>query len=104
MKIRFLVSNILIAFLFLCPAAGFPEDGSYYLWVDEGVFNFSKTKPSVAGGSKPGCADRKAALVELQQVKTLFLRDENGWWRKMPEEAAKEKIREVELAASENCS
>ena len=95
---------LLPIFLLLFPLVAFPDDGVFYMWDAEGVLNFSATKPSGTDGPGLNCADRKAALVELQQVKTIFLRDANGWWRRIPEDATSAKILEAEQATNKNCS
>ena len=91
-------------FLLLFPLAALPEDGVFYIWDTEGVLNFSGTKPSSTGDPGINCADRKAAMVEIQQIKAIFLRDANGWWRRIPEDATSAKILEVEQATNKHCS
>jgi hypothetical protein len=88
----------------LFPLAALPEDGVFYMWDTEGVLNFSGAKPSGTGGPGLNCADLKAAMVALQQVKTIFIRDANGWWRRIPEDATSAKILEAEQATDQQCS
>ncbi len=102
--IKNLSLSLLPIFLLLFPLVAFPEDGAFYMWDTEGVLNFSATKPFGTDGPGLNCTDRKAALVELQQVKTIFLRDANGWWRRSPEDATRAKILEAEQATNKNCS
>ena len=106
--IRKFIKNILLSllpiFLLLFPPVAFPDDGVFYMWDAEGVLNFSATKPFGTDGPGLNCTDRKAALVELQQVKTIFLRDANGWWRRIPEDATSAKILEAEQAINKQCS
>jgi hypothetical protein len=102
--IKHLSFSLLPIFFLLFPLVAFPEDGVFYMWETEGELNFSGTKPSGTGDSALNCADRKAAMVELQLIKTIFLRDANGWWRRIPEDATRAKILEAEQATSKNCS
>lgn len=49
------------------------------------------------------CAIGRNMIASLNAHKNIFIKDEDGWWRKITEEQRRQKVRSAEKLIAENC-